>query len=103
MSTIALEKAETETGGPNGCSHVVRKGQMAIPLEIFKRYGLTAGTQVEFVEDGGAIRLLVRRRVTPADLAARFGLVRGQTHPQKCGHEPTDFAAATLVRKKGGA
>ena len=32
------------------------KGQIVIPLDIRQRYALTPGTQVEFVDEGGAIR-----------------------------------------------
>jgi len=52
------------------------KGQVVIPAEIRARYELTAGTQVEFVDEGGVIRLLVRRRVTPVDPAAGYGLIK---------------------------
>lgn len=52
------------------------KGQVVIPAEIRARHGLTPGTQVEFVDEGGTIRLVVRRRVTPSDPAAGYGLVK---------------------------
>jgi antitoxin PrlF len=52
------------------------KGQIVIPADIRARYELTAGTQVEFVDEGGVIRLIVRRRVARTDPAAGFGLVR---------------------------
>jgi hypothetical protein len=41
-----------------------------MPAEIRARYDLTPGTQAEFVDEGGTIRLLVRRRVPPSDPAA---------------------------------
>ena len=52
------------------------KGQIVIPAEIRARYELTPGTQVEFVDEGGAIRLVVRRRVQASDPAAGYGLVK---------------------------
>lgn len=55
---------------------LTKKGQIVIPAEIRARYELTPGTQVEFVDDGGIIRLLVRRRVTVSDPAAGYGLIR---------------------------
>lgn len=55
---------------------LTEKGQVVIPAEIRARYGLTPGTQVEFVDEGGAIRLVVRRRVTPSDPASGYGLVK---------------------------
>lgn len=59
-------------------STLSEKGQIVIPLEIRQRYELTPGTQVEFVDDGGAIRLVVRRRVAPSDPAAGYGLVKAK-------------------------
>lgn len=52
------------------------KGQIVIPADIRARHELTPGTQVEFVDEGGVIRLLVRRRITAADPAAGYGMVR---------------------------
>ena len=52
------------------------KGQIVIPADIRARYELTPGTQVEFVDEGGVIRLLVRRRVVASDPASGFGMVR---------------------------
>jgi len=48
---------------------LTEKGQIVIPAEIRARYELTPGTQVEFVDEGGTIRLLVRRRIAPSDPA----------------------------------
>ena len=47
-----------------------------IPARIRARYGLTPGTQLEFVDDGGALRLLIKRRVEPTDPAAGYGLIK---------------------------
>jgi AbrB family looped-hinge helix DNA binding protein len=55
---------------------LTEEGQIVIPAEIRARYELTPGTQVEFVDEGGAIRLLVRRRIAPTDPAAGYGLVK---------------------------
>jgi antitoxin PrlF len=79
------------------------KGQIVIPLEIRERYELTAGTQVEFVDEGGAIRLVVRRRVTPSVPEAGFGLVRANPARKGAGRKLSDFDAATLLRRKGAA
>ena len=46
---------------------LTEKGQVVIPAEIRARYDLTPGTQVEFVDEGGTIRLLVRRRIAPSE------------------------------------
>ena len=55
---------------------LTEKGQIVIPADIRSRYELTPGTQVEFVDEGGVIRLLVRRRVPISDPIAGFGLVK---------------------------
>ena len=55
---------------------LTEKGQIVIPSEIRARYGLTPGTQVEFVDEGGTIRLVIRRRVTPTDPQAGYGLIK---------------------------
>ena len=52
------------------------KGQIVIPAEIRARHQLTPGTRVEFVDEGGVIRLLVRRRVTASDPVAGYGMIR---------------------------
>jgi len=54
---------------------LTEKGQIVIPADIRARYELTPGTQVEFVDEGGVIRLLVRRRIPVSDPVAGFGLV----------------------------
>lgn len=51
-------------------------GFIAVPAEIRARYELTPGTELEFVDEGGAIRLLVRRRATQSDPAAGYGMVK---------------------------
>lgn len=55
---------------------LTEKGRIVIPVEIRTRYGLTPGTQVEFVDEGGTIRLLVRGRIARSDPAAGYGLIK---------------------------
>ncbi|MCC6900765.1 MAG: AbrB/MazE/SpoVT family DNA-binding domain-containing protein [Polyangiaceae bacterium] len=75
---------------------LTEKGQIVIPAEIRARYGLTPGTQVEFVDEGGAIRLVVRRRVTPSEPASGYGMikVRSSGKPRRL----KDFDAAAYAR-----
>jgi hypothetical protein len=47
-------------------------GRVVRPVESRARYELTPGTQIEFVDDGGTLRLVVRRRVLPSDPAAGY-------------------------------
>jgi AbrB family looped-hinge helix DNA binding protein len=79
---------------------LTEKGQIVIPAEIRARYELTPGTQVEFVDEGGTIRLLVRRRIAPSDPAAGYGLVK--VKPSRSGpRRLSEFdAAATLKRAR---
>ena len=76
------------------------KGQVIIPAEIRARHHLTPGTQVEFVDDGGIIRLLVRRRVAPSDPAAGYGLVKvAPSPPGQPRRRLSQFDAAALLNK----
>ena len=82
---------------------LTEKGQVVIPAEIRARYELTPGTQVEFVDEGGTIRLIVRRRVAPSDPAAGYGMVK--VKPKHAADRPRrllDFDPATLVERRGG-
>lgn len=77
---------------------LTEKGQIIIPAEIRARYELTSGTQVEFVDEGGVIRLLIRRRVPASDPAAGFGLVK--VKPSKSGaRKLSEFDAADLLKR----
>ena len=77
---------------------LTEKGQIVIPAEIRARYELTPGTQVEFVDEGGVIRLLVRRRVKPTDPSAGYGLVKVKSIGRT--RRLSEFDAARLVRKQ---
>jgi AbrB family looped-hinge helix DNA binding protein len=55
---------------------LTEKGQIVIPAEIRALYQLTPGTQVEFVDEGGAIRLVVRRRVARSDPEKGYGMIK---------------------------
>jgi AbrB family looped-hinge helix DNA binding protein len=60
---------------------LTEKGQVIIPAEIRARYELTPGTQVEFVDEGGSIRLVIRRRVAPSEPSAGYGMVKVEPGP----------------------
>ncbi len=79
---------------------LTEKGQVVIPAEIRARHGLTPGTQVEFVDEGGTIRLVVRRRVTPTDPAAGYGLVKVQSKGKA--RSLAHFDPASLLKAKQG-
>ncbi len=76
------------------------KGQVVIPVEIRTRHELTPGTQVEFVDEAGVIRLLVRRRPQLCDPAAGYGMIR--VPPAEDGSAPrrlSSFDAASLLKR----
>ena len=79
---------------------LTEKGQVVIPAEIRARHGLTPGTRIEFVDEGGAIRLVVRRRVTPSDPAAGYGLVRLKARGKP--RSLAKFDAACLLKGRKG-
>jgi AbrB family looped-hinge helix DNA binding protein len=79
------------------------QGQIAIPTEIRARYKLTAGSQVELIDEGDSIRLRVRPRVAPSDPTAGYGMVK--IKPRRAGSSPrrlSDFDAAAIVAKTRG-
>jgi AbrB family looped-hinge helix DNA binding protein len=77
---------------------LTEKGQVVIPAEIRTRFGLTPGTQVEFVDDRGTLRLIIRRRVTPSDPSSGYGLikVRSAGRPRRL----SSFDAASLSKRR---
>ncbi len=81
---------------------LTEKGQIIIPAEIRARYELAPGTQVEFVDEGGAIRLVIRRRVAPSDPASGYGMVK--VAPEGPSGEPRRLStfdpAASLGRRR---
>ncbi|MGO9990442.1 MAG: AbrB/MazE/SpoVT family DNA-binding domain-containing protein [Steroidobacteraceae bacterium] len=81
---------------------LTEKGQIVIPADIRARYELTPGTQVEFVDEGGVIRLLVRRRVAVSDPIAGFGLVK--VKPARAGTQRrlSEFDSTDLLKRLPG-
>jgi AbrB family looped-hinge helix DNA binding protein len=80
---------------------LTEKGQIVIPAEIRERYQLTPGTQVEFVHEGGSLRLVVRRRVAPSDPAAGYGMIKVKGQRGKRGRRLSEFDPATLLGRRG--
>jgi len=80
---------------------LTEKGQIVIPAEIRARYELTAGTQVEFVDEGGSIRLVVRRQVTPSDPLSGYGMVKVKARPPGAkARRLLEFDAALTLKPK---
>ena len=74
------------------------KGQVVIPADIRERFGLTPGTQVEFVDDRGTLRLIVRRRVEPSDPATGYGMVKVKSRGRL--RRLAEFDAASVSTRK---
>ncbi len=80
---------------------LTEKGQIVIPAEIRARYQLTPGTQVEFVDEGGTIRLVVRRRVARSDPATGYGMIKIKPRRgKKAIRRLSDFDAADLLKQR---
>lgn len=80
------------------------KGQIVIPVEIRNRYGLTSGTQVEFIDEGGVIRLVVRRRVAASDPVAGYGLIKvARSQPEGRPRRLSEFDPASMLGKRSDA
>lgn len=77
---------------------LTEKGQIVIPAEIRARYELTPGTQVEFVDEGGVIRLIIRRRIARSDPESGYGMFRvAQVSAGAAPRRLSEFDAAFLV------
>jgi len=77
---------------------LTEKGQIVIPAEIRARYGLVAGTQLEFVDENGAIRLRILRQVRRSDPAAGYGLVKIKPARTGAQRRLSEFDAAESMR-----
>ena len=60
---------------------LTEKGQVVIPARIRRRYGLTPGTRIEFVDDGSSIRLRIERHARPAVGFCNSGFDTGDSIP----------------------
>jgi AbrB family looped-hinge helix DNA binding protein len=78
---------------------LTENGQIVIPADIRARYGLTPGTQVEFVDEDGAIRLRIRRRVPISDPAIGFGLVKIKRARAGTQRRLSEFDAAEPMKR----
>ena len=59
---------------------VTRRGQTVVPVELRRRYGVTAGTQIEWIDTGSGLKVIP----IPADpVAALRGIGRGELLVEK--------------------
>lgn len=74
------------------------KGQIVIPASIRTRYGLTPGTQVEFVDEGGFLRLVVRRQKKSSDSVSGYGMIKVAKRPDGKPRRLSEFDPALLMK-----
>lgn len=76
---------------------LTEKGQVVIPAAIRKRYGLTPGTEVQFIDNGDGIRLVIRRPVAASTVEEGYGMFRlGKTGKSR---RLSNFDPASLLDK----
>ena len=76
---------------------VSSKGQVVLPAEIRRRFGLIAGSRIEIVEESNGLRLVVAHPVKPTTIAACVGMVTARSKGKARCLE--DFDPATLAKK----
>ena len=74
------------------------KGQLVLPAEIRRRFGLTAGSRLELTEEADGLRLTVPHRSSTASVESGYGLVT--LPPSGKPRRLADFAAASLLAKE---
>jgi antitoxin PrlF len=78
---------------------LTEKGQIVIPADIRARYELTPGTQLEFVDEGGVIRLVIRRRLSISDPIAGFGMVKVKSTKSGRRRRLSEFDPAGMLQR----
>ena len=72
-------------------------GQIILPADLRRRFGLVAGTQIEIIEESDGLKLVAHHPVQAASLAACFGMI---TLPSTSkARRLADFDAANLTAK----
>ena len=74
---------------------LTEKGQVVIPAGIRRRYGLTPGTKVQFVDDGDGIRLVIKRPIAASTVEEGFGMFRLDESGER--RRLSDFDPASLL------
>lgn len=54
---------------------ITSKGQVTIPKKLREKYGINEHTEVEFIDDGGAIRL-VKKTSSRSPIDSVYGILR---------------------------
>jgi antitoxin PrlF len=75
---------------------VSEKGQVVIPAEMRRKLGITPGTQLEFVEEGSELRVLVKRAKATTRHEDGYGMLVYRGAPRRL----ADFDVAELMRRR---
>jgi AbrB family looped-hinge helix DNA binding protein len=81
---------------------LTEKGQIVIPADIRARYELTPGTQLEFVDEGGVIQRVIRRRLAVSDPIAGFGMVKVKSAKAGGRRRLSEFDPAGMLQRFRG-
>lgn len=74
---------------------VSEKGQVVIPAELRRRLGIVPGCQLEFSEENGSLRVVVRRRRTPTRHSDGYGMLSYRGRPRRL----AEFDVAEAMRR----
>lgn len=74
------------------------KGQVVIPAELRRRLGITPGCQLEFIEEGGGLRIVIQRRRVLTRHEDGYGMLVYQGAPRRL----ADFDVAEAMRRERG-
>ncbi len=73
------------------------KGQMVLPVDIRRRFGLRAGAKIEVIEEADGLKLVAAHVVNPKSIADCAGMVTAPSIGKT--RSLDDFDAATYAAK----
>ena len=73
------------------------KGQLVLPAEVRQRFGLTAGSRLDLVEEAGGIRLVVTGSAPLSTVDSGFGMLKARPSAQP--RRLDQFDAAKLLAR----
>ena len=79
---------------------VSAKGQIVIPAEIRRRLGLGPGSELEFTEEAGELRVRILRAVEPSRVEDGFGMLRYRGPARRLAEFDVANAMREMERRK---
>ncbi len=73
------------------------KGQMVLPVDVRRRFGLMAGAKIEIIEEKDGLKLVAVHAVKSKSIAECAGMVKAKSTGKP--RSLSDFDAAQLVLK----